>query len=99
MATASPHVLTNAAKVVNGPAWFPNERVRPLGRVTIRGWHMRIDYVPPATNDGSAFMSHVVLVWTVGDHTYAFGFHNLHGIERTLRLDEALARHVTLVSP
>jgi hypothetical protein len=60
---------------------------------------MRVDYVPPATNDGSAFMYHVVLVWTVGDHTYAFGFHNLHGIHHTLLLDEALAKHVALVTP
>ena len=58
---------------------------------------MRAVYVPAAANDGSAFMHHVVLVWTVRDHTYAFGFHNLHGIRRTLFLDEALARHVTLV--
>lgn len=97
VATASPRQLANYAKVVNGPAWYPRARVRPMAWVTINGWRMRAVYVPPATNDGSAFMHHVVLIWSVGEHTYGFGFHNLHGIRRTLRLDEELARYVTLV--
>jgi len=60
---------------------------------------MRAVYVPPATNDGSAFAHHVVLIWTVGHHTYGFGFHNLHGRRETLLLDEELARHLILVRP
>jgi hypothetical protein len=99
VATASPRRLANYAKVVNGPAWYPRARVRPLAWVTINGWRMRAVYVPPATNDGSAFMHHVVLIWSVGQHTYGFGFHNLLGIRHTLRLDEELARYVTLVGP
>jgi len=51
-----------------------------------------------ATNDGSAFANHVVLIWTVGTHTYGVGFHNLVGIPATLALDVALARGIKLVS-
>lgn len=95
--TASPTRLTNDAKVVNGPAWYPQARIRPLGRVRINGWRMRSVYVPPATNDGSAFMHHVVLIWSHAGHTYGIGFHNTWGIHRTLLLDEELARHIRLV--
>lgn len=97
--TASPRPLPNYAKVVNGPAWYPNQRVRPIAWVTINGWRMRAVYVPPATNDGSAFAHHVVLIWTVGQHTYGVGFHNLRGIPYTFRLDEKLAEHLMLVGP
>jgi hypothetical protein len=97
--TASPSPLRNYAKVVNGPAWYPNERVRALGWVNISGWGMRSVYVPPETNDGSAFMHHVVLIWTVGQHTYGVGFHDIDGIQQTLRLDIALARHIKIVAP
>lgn len=97
--TASPQPLANCAKVVNGPAWYPKARVRPLTWLTIHGWRMRAVYVPANTNDGSAFAHHVVLVWTAGQHTYAIGFHNLHGLSQTLRLDEELAMHLRLVDP
>jgi hypothetical protein len=60
---------------------------------------MRAVYVPPAANDGSAFMRHVVLIWTVGGHTYGVGFHNVHGLDETLDLDPALARGLRLVAP
>ena len=65
--------------------------------LTINGWHIRAVFVPPATNDGSAFMSHVVLIWTVGRHTYGVGFHNVHGIAQTLKLDKELVRNIRLV--
>jgi hypothetical protein len=96
---ASPQALRDYAKVVNGPAWYPSARVRPLRWLTIRGWRMRAVYVPSRTNEGSAFASHVVLIWTVGDHTYGVGFHNVHGLRQTLDLDVALARGVNLVAP
>jgi hypothetical protein len=70
-----------------------------MGRVTIKGWSMRAVYVPQATNDGSAFAHHVVLIWTVGNHTYGIGFHDLQGRRVTLGLDEELARHLILVHP
>jgi len=59
---------------------------------------MRVVFVPPNTNDGSAFASHVVLIWTVKHHTYAIGFHDVSTIERTLTLDLKLAEGIRLVS-
>lgn len=96
---ASPKPLTNDAKVVNGPAWYPTARVRLIGRTRMNGWRMHAVYVPPTTNDGSAFAHHVVLIWTVGRHTYGFGFHNMGTILQTLRLDEQLARYIRLIGP
>jgi hypothetical protein len=97
--TASPNQVASGAKLVNGPAWYRAARVRPLARLTINGWRMRAVYVPRRTNDGSAFADHVVLIWTVGRHTYGFGFHNHRGIRATLRLDKALARGIELIAP
>jgi hypothetical protein len=62
---ASPHALRNYAKVVNGPAWYPDARVRLLRRMTVNGWRIQAVYVPFGTNAGSAFARHVVLIWTV----------------------------------
>jgi hypothetical protein len=49
--------------------------------------------------EGSAFADHVVLIWTVGDHTYGFGFYNVHGLRQTLNLDLELAGGIRLVTP
>jgi hypothetical protein len=97
--TASPHPLTDYAKLVNGPAWYPSARVKVLGRATVNGQRMREVYVSPDTNDGSAFAGHVVLIWTTGGHTYGVGFHNLHGMKSALALDLQLARSIKLVRP
>lgn len=97
--TASPRPLANYAKVVNGPAWYPAARVRTLAWTTISGWRMRAVYAPQDTNAGSSFANHVVLIWTVGQHTYGIGFHNDQGIAETLRLNEALARGIEFVDP
>ena len=56
-------------------------------------------FVPPATNDGSAFAGHVVLIWTTQGHTYAIGFHEVAGISSTLDLDLALAQGIRLTRP
>jgi hypothetical protein len=96
---ASPMPLRRYARVVNGPAWYPKAHVRPLAWVTIEGRRMRAVFVPPAWNDGSAFANHVVLVWTVGGHTYGVGFHDVTGIALTLRRDEELAKSIELVAP
>lgn len=96
---ASPRPIKDYAKLVNGPAWYPGARVRPIRSVTVNGRRMRAVYVPPETNDGSAFMHHVVLIWTVDGHTYGVGFHNVAGLDRTLDLDVALVRGVRLVAP
>ena len=97
--TASPHPLTNYAKVVNGPAWYPTARVKVLGWADANGQRMREVYVSPETNEGSAFAGHVVLIWTTGGHTYGVGFHNLHGINSALALDLELVRSMKLVRP
>jgi hypothetical protein len=95
---ASPQALRNYAKVVNGPAWYPSARVRLLQRMRVNGWRMQAVYVPCGTNSGSAFARHVVMIWTVGGHTYGVGFHNVHGLRPTLDLDVALARGIRLVA-
>jgi hypothetical protein len=77
--------------------WYPRARVRPLAWVTVNGTRMRAVYVPPNTNDGSAFAHHVVLIWSVGDHTYGIGFHATRGLAQALRNDIALVRFVRLV--
>ncbi len=98
MITASPTPLHDAANVVNGPPWYPGARVRPLGRLTINGRRIRAVFVPQAGNEGSAFAHHVVLVWTVGRHTYGAGFHDVRGIAATLALDRELVGSIRLVS-
>jgi hypothetical protein len=97
--TASPRALDDFAKVVNGPAWYPAAQVRVLRRLTIKGWEMAAVYVPPETNEGSAFARHVVLIWTVRGHTYGIGFHNVHGLRQTLALDTALANSIRFIAP
>lgn len=96
--TASPTRLGNYAKVVGGPAWYPSARVKPIAWVRIRGWRMRAVFVSPETNE-SAFVHHVVLIWTAGRHTYAIGFHDITTVRETLQLDEELAQHIELVRP
>jgi hypothetical protein len=96
--TASPKPLRNYAKVVNGPAWYPKARVKPLAWLSVGGRRVRAVFVPPDTNDGSAFAHHVVLIWTVGQHTYGVGFHEVGGLRRTLKLDVTLLTHIRLVS-
>ena len=97
--TASPRALRNDAKVVNGPAWYPTARVQELSRMTIQGWRVHAVFVPPATNEGSAFAQHVALIWMVGQHSYAVGFHKVEGVHQTLLLDEELAQNIQLVQP
>jgi hypothetical protein len=73
--TASPRPLRNYARFVDGPYWYPGMRVRPLARLTINGRRMRAVFVPAANE--SAYMHHVVLIWTLGEHTYGVGFHDV----------------------
>jgi hypothetical protein len=96
---ASPRPLADPAKIVNGPAWYPSAQIRDLGSVTINEQQRRAVYVPPETNEGSAFARHVALVWTVGGHTYAVGFHDVAGTRPTLALDVELVRSIRLIAP
>ncbi|MGB2875485.1 MAG: hypothetical protein WBB76_08430 [Gaiellaceae bacterium] len=95
---ASPRPLRSYAHAVVGPYWSPGMRVRNLARVTINGWRIRAVFLSQATCM-CAFAHHVVLVWTVGGHTYSVGFHNFTGLRPTLILDEELAGHIKLVRP
>jgi hypothetical protein len=97
--TASPTPVRSYAKVVNGPAWYRGARVEPLGWITVDGWRTRAEFVPPDTNEGSAFAHHVALIWTVGMHSYAIGFHDVRGVRPTLKLDKELVDGVKLVGP
>jgi hypothetical protein len=72
---------------------------QPLAWIEINGWRMRPVFVPAATNDGSALMHHVALIWTVANHTYGVGYHDVRGIQQTLRLDMELARNIRLIGP
>jgi hypothetical protein len=96
--TASPRAIAADAHAVDGPAWAPNAHVRPIGWVTTGRWRMRAVFVSPRTNEG-AFVNHVALVWTVGAHTYAVGFHDFTGLAAALRLDRRLAASIELVRP
>jgi hypothetical protein len=103
---ASPRPVKSDAKLVNGPGSAAGVHVQPLGRVSIKSWRMRAVYVPTSS---AAFGSHVVLIWSVGHHTYGLGFHDAEqftcfctttrGLRKTLRLDEEFARYVRLVGP
>jgi hypothetical protein len=66
---------------------------------SVAGRTIRLYDVPSATNDGSAFAGHVVMVWTESGHTYAVGFHNISGERATAKLDFALLRGMRLVGP
>jgi len=96
---ASPRPIRDYAKVVNGPAWYPRARVEVDGWTTVRGRRIRWMFVPPATNEGSAFAGHVVLVWTTGGHTYAVGFHDATTRCAARAMDLELARHLRMVRP
>jgi hypothetical protein len=96
---ASP-TATNYAHAVNGPiALRPNDRPMTGGIVPLHSWRMRWLFVDPTHNDGSAFMSHVVLCWTVNGHTYAIGFHAVTSETTAAAMDYQLVRHVVLVRP
>jgi hypothetical protein len=96
---ASPEPVRSLSKMINGPGWYPGASEIRLGTVQAGGWTMHAVYADPATNAGSAFSDHLVLVWTTGGHTYALGFHLARSRHRTQMLNEAVADSVTLVPP
>jgi hypothetical protein len=97
--TASPQPIRDGARLVNGPAWTSGNRVRYLRTVTIKGRRMREVLVPSQTNDGSAFAGHLVLTWTARGHSYAFGFHVVHGLATARTLNAELARGIVMQAP
>ena len=96
---ASPEPIRSLSRMINGPGWYPGASEVRLGIVHAGGWMMRAVYADPATNDGSIFSNHLVLVWTTGGHTYALGFHLGRSRHRTQMLNETVARSVSLVPP
>jgi hypothetical protein len=73
--------------------------VKQLGVVQVGGVVMHAVFVPQATNDGSAFANHVVLIWQRRRHTYGIGFHNVTTIRQTLSRDVVVARSIRFVGP
>jgi hypothetical protein len=96
---ASPRPIAGYARLVNGPAWYPAARTRPLGWIVVNGRRMREVWVPAASNDGSSFSDHLALIWSGVGHTYAIGFQNVDGMAETLRLDRILAGGIRMISP
>ncbi len=97
--TASPVRVLNPARLVNGPGWYPGSKERRITSFRFHAWKVDAVFAPQSTNDGSAFANHVVLIWTVGNHTYGVGFHELGTIASTLALDRRLLEGIALVRP
>jgi hypothetical protein len=97
--TASSRPVHDYAKATHGPGWYPAARVEVGEWTRVNGRRMRWVFLPPETNEGSAFADHLVLVWTAGGHTYAVGFHVTTTRAAARALDLELARHLRLVSP
>ena len=95
----APRIVANPARAIDGPGMFPGSRVRPRGDVRVSGQLMRWYLVPPATNQGSAFSGHLVLVWNAEGHTYAYGFHVLETLAIARALDLEVVRHLVTVRP
>ena len=87
------------AEAVNGPTVTPGDHPEVGGPITIDHRRMRWLFVNPQTNPGSAFMGHVVLVWTEAGHTYAVGFHAVTSLTAAAALDYQLVRRLQLVRP
>ena len=96
---ASPEPVRSLSRMINGPGWYPGASEVRLGIVHVGGWTMRALLGGPATNDGSIFSDHLVLVWTTGGNTYALGFHVTGSRQETQTLNETVARSVSLVPP
>jgi hypothetical protein len=91
---------TSYAHAVNGPiALWRGAGPMIGGTIILHGWRMRWLFVDPDHNDGSAFMSHVVLCWTTHGHTYALGFHAVTTELAAAAMDYELVRHLELVRP
>ena len=95
----APRVVRNPTRAIDGPGPLHRAHVQPRGTTTIAGHEMRWYYVSPKTNDGSAYMHHLVLVWTTSGHTYAYGFHLVTTIADTRALDRELVSHLSYVKP
>lgn len=92
--------VVSPAHAVDGPyQLFPGTRVQALGVARVGRRRMHWYFVPPATNQGSAFQGHLVLVWDANGHSYAYGFHVLDTMSVARALDLELARNLITVYP
>ena len=95
----APRVVRDPARAIDGPAMVPGSSVRALGETHVGNQMMRWYYVTPRTNIGSAFMNHLVLVWTLSGHTYADGFHVVDTLAQARALDLELIHHLIYIHP
>lgn len=111
---AAPYRIRRALRAVDGIGWDPiapaNRQgfivlghhryplVIPRGVIHVHDWRVRIVFVS-TENDSTALRDHVVFLWTVGGHTYMFGFHDLQGFAVTVRLDRVVMSGIRLVPP
>jgi hypothetical protein len=96
---AAPRTVSSLARAVDGPGWYPGASVRTIRTLLLRDWTVQEIAVPLATNEGSAFARHLVLVWTVRGHTYAIGFHRAGSLQRTRALNARVVRSIRLIPP
>ena len=97
--TASPRVIRDPAKLLNGPGWYHGAAERRLGSPILSGRKRWVYFVPPATNDGSSFAGHIVVLWSQDGHSYAVGFHDLRGVKITEQLNALLVSGIRMVAP
>lgn len=97
---ASPDVASNPSLMVNGPIHESQGQLpQSLGSIDVGPWAMEFVYVPYRAGSGSIMQHHLMLLWTVGGHTYAEGFHvyGKGGMRLARKLDVAEAEHMRLV--
>lgn len=98
----APRIVSTPVRAIDGPGRFLDgirPRVQPRGHIHVAGRLMHWYLVPPATNLGSAFSGHLVMVWNADGHTYAYGFHELDTFAVARALDLELAEHLVVVQP
>jgi hypothetical protein len=77
----------------------PGSHVQSRGSFRAGAISGRLYYVPAKTNDGSAFVDHLAMVWTSSGHTYAYGVHVVATTAEARALDLEVARHLVMVAP
>jgi hypothetical protein len=86
----------SAADIIASPLRGDEAGVlRVVGNTSVGGVRADLVEVPPGS--GTAFGSHLVVVWTVNAHTYALGFHGTDDVAR--QLDESVISDLELIQP
>jgi hypothetical protein len=95
----APKVVRDPARAIDGPGMVAGSRVQSRGPFRAGAIIGQLYYVPAKTNDGSAFMDHLAMVWTSSGHTYAYGFHVVATTAEARALDLEVAKHLDMVAP